>query len=253
MYTGFNVVIVAYPDKLLDSSVKEYEEKWPTLSFRKIGLNLAGDFATKLAKETEDIDISCVFNNAGYVKTGFFATVPIEAHLQNYHCNATSVVQISHLYVRRMREKGIKGCVGFTSSPAMMMACPFTVLYGGTKAFLSEFAVSLAPEIQEDGIDVCVLHPSPTETAFYDKAIKIPAIEFFKSTAAGPDRTVAAFFAAIGRTTVCDQGYYPPMIRMLTKIVDVNLLSDIITMFATAMPDYKIGKQIEAAAAKKAK
>ena len=56
---------------------------------------------------------------------------------------------------------------------------------GSTKAFLSEFGASIAPEVKSHGIDVCVLHPSPTASNFYDSkhvTHTIDAMDFFKKT-----------------------------------------------------------------------
>jgi short-subunit dehydrogenase len=44
------------------------------------------------------------------------------------------------------------------------MCSPFASIYGSTKAFLTEFAMSLAPEVKYNGIDVVVVHPSPALT-----------------------------------------------------------------------------------------
>eukprot|EP01043_Picozoa_sp_COSAG02_P025155 COSAG02_NODE_1403_length_12811_cov_8.982536_9_plen_283_part_00 len=98
---------------------------------------------------------------------GFFTSMPIHTHLANLHCNATAAVEITHHFIGRMQAEGRPGGVAFTSSPASFMATPFTSMYGSTKAFLSEFGASIAPEIKSHGIDVCVVHPSPTDSNFY--------------------------------------------------------------------------------------
>ena len=82
---------------------------------------------------------------------------------------------------------GKRGAIAFTSSPAFLMPCPFSSMYGSTKAFLTEFATSLAPEIRCDGIDVtvpCLRWPRILS------CLPLDAIEFFKSTATGPERIV---------------------------------------------------------------
>mmetsp|Transcript_50 Transcript_50/g.85 ORF Transcript_50/g.85 Transcript_50/m.85 type:complete len:316 (+) Transcript_50:249-1196(+) len=251
---GFNVVVVAYPDKFLDSSVEEYKIAYPHLQFRKIPANLADpSFMPDLIDKTKDITISCLFNNAGYIKTGFYAETPVEAQMANHNCNATSVLQITHHYVRLMQTKQIKGCVTFTSSPAGFMPCPFSVMYGATKSYLTLFAMSLAPEIRSDGIDVCVVHPSPVASRFYEKTHALDALVFFKSTATGPESIANALFATIGRSVVRDQGYYPPMVKILLKIIDVNLLADIISMTASSLGDFKAMKAKSAEEKLKAK
>jgi short-subunit dehydrogenase len=56
---------------------------------------------------------------------------------------------------------GVRGCVVFTSSAAAVIPSPFSVQYAATKAFVSVFGASLAPEVRPHGIDVLVFHPSP--------------------------------------------------------------------------------------------
>lgn len=77
-------------------------------------------------------------------------------------------------------EAKLRGCIVYTSSAAAMMPSPFTVLYAATKSFISSFAASLAAEVKHHGIDVCVIHPSPVATRFYDNQKKIDLLDFFK-------------------------------------------------------------------------
>lgn len=58
-------------------------------------------------------------------------------------------------------DDNLKGCFVYTSSAAACMPSPFAVTYASTKAFLSMFAISLAPEVKWMGIDVLAVHPSP--------------------------------------------------------------------------------------------
>lgn len=79
-------------------------------------------------------------------------------------------------------EQKLRGCFVYTSSAAAMMPSPFTVLYAATKSFISSFAASLAAEVKHHGIDVCVIHPSPVATRFYDNQKQIDLLDFFKVT-----------------------------------------------------------------------
>lgn len=58
-------------------------------------------------------------------------------------------------------DASLKGCFVFTSSASAVLPSPFAVSYASTKAFLSMFAISLAPEVKWLGIDVMAVHPSP--------------------------------------------------------------------------------------------
>lgn len=76
-------------------------------------------------------------------------------------------------------------------------------------------------------------------TRFYEGAHAIGALEFFKSTATGPDAIAQACFRTLGRRVVIDQGYYAPMMRALGKVLDPCLLAEIVVMQAPTMKDYK--------------
>jgi short-subunit dehydrogenase len=100
--------------------------------------------------------------------------------MANLECNAVSAVQITHVFVTRMLAKKLRGCVVFTSSAAACQPCPFSCMYGATKAFVSSFGASLAVEVKTRGIDVTVVHPSPVASRFYDNAHALDSIAFFK-------------------------------------------------------------------------
>jgi len=241
---GINVVIVAYPDKLLDPAMEGFRKSYSNLQFRSVPVDLSkSDFMKEVIKATEDVDISIVFSNAGYIKTGFFTDVSVEAQLANHNVNATAGIYIAHHFVKLMQEKRMRGCICFTSSPAMLMPCPFSALYGATKAWVTEFAMSLAAEVKSDGIDVCVVHPSPVESNFYEGTHALDALAFFRKTATGPESIANALFSAVGRTVVRDQGYYPVVIRLMLKLIDVNLLADIIANSASSMGDFQTMKK----------
>ena len=167
---GINVVLVAVPDATLAETTRELQERFwlAGVEFIAVGVDLSRPgYMSAIRDATDHLPISLLFSNAGYILTGFFTAVGVEAQLANVHCNATCAVEITHHFVRRMQAEGLRGGVAFTSSPASFMATPFTSMYGSTKAFLTEFGASLAPEVKSLGIDVCVVHPSPTASNFY--------------------------------------------------------------------------------------
>jgi hypothetical protein len=121
------------------------------------------------------------------------------------------------------------------------------VLYGATKAALTHFAVSLAPEVRADGVDVCVIHPSPAATRFYARADAMPTLRLFQATAGGPDAVADALLRGLGRSVVVDQGYYPFVWRLLFKAVDVVFFAECLARGATAVADYRVLKAAQAA------
>ena len=86
---GVNVVIASLDDQLLVDCHAAMEKAYPKLSFRKVGVNLAsGDpetYMDPLIEATKDIEVTLVFNNAGFITTGFYSDVPLGRSMANYH------------------------------------------------------------------------------------------------------------------------------------------------------------------------
>lgn len=196
-----------------------------------------------LLEATQDITVQLIFNNAGYMVTNFFEDVPLPRVLANYNCNATSAIVITHHFLTKLREGGLKGAICFTSSPANIMQSPFSVMYGATKAAITHFASSLAAEVAPEGVDICVVHPSPVATAFYNGALPLPTLQGFKSTATGPDRVADVILRGVGRSVIIDQGYYPITFRILLKLIDFTFLAELLPKIATTVGDYKFLKE----------
>ena len=68
----------------------------------------------------------------------------------------------------------------------------------------------------------------------------IDAMDFFKRQAAGPEVVADALFASLGRIVIVDQGWYPIMLRGVLKVLDLPLLTEIITRIAHVLPDYQV-------------
>lgn len=56
-------------------------------------------FACRAA--TSDINVQCVFNNAGFVVTGFFESSPEGKQMANLECNATAAAKVKACFVTR--------------------------------------------------------------------------------------------------------------------------------------------------------
>jgi short-subunit dehydrogenase len=131
---GISVIIVAVPDELLPNSVKELRRDYPNVEVVPVGVDLSKPgYMEAVAVETKDRDIQLLFCNAGFMKTGFFADVPIGAWRANSAVNVGCHIDLSHEYINRMIKKQKRGCVVFTSSPASMLPSPFSTMYGATK------------------------------------------------------------------------------------------------------------------------
>lgn len=115
---------------------------------------------------------------------------------------------------------------------------------------MTHFGVSLAAEVKSRGIDVCVVHPSPVQTRFYDNAPDGAEINFFKSTARGPEHLVECMFTAVGRLVLCNEGYFPKAVGLLHHLCDFSFLSEITAATAHTVGSFKQA-MADAAKAKK--
>jgi len=193
----------------------------------------------------KDIQPNLLFNNAGFVMTGHFADTTLAAQAGCMECNAGAPVRLTHHFLNQLLDRKQKGAVFFTSSPAGMMPTPLTVMYGSTKAFLTEFASSIAPEVRPDGIDVLVVHPSPVDTEFYSgNKHNIDAMKFFQKTASPPTAVAKCFFQSAGYFVVHDQGYFSFVSRLATKLVDTSFMATLFTRTASMAGDFKRSKRI---------
>ena len=237
---GLNVLIVAMDDHLLVQTTNEYVAKYPKQQTIPVPCNLGKPgYMDQINEYTKDKDVQILFCNAGFMMTGFYTSKPIEAHLINYNCNVTCHIELAYEYTKRMQESNLAGCVVFTGSPAGFLPSPFSVLYGSTKAFLTEFAASLSCEVRSDKIDVSIVHPSPVTTRFYDKADKIDEIKFFMKTGTTPEALANALLAAPGNLVIYNQGYYPFVAKFMLLLADRAFLTEIMARIAHTLPSYK--------------
>ena len=72
---GINVVIAALPDKMLEDTKKEFEAEFSRVKVVAVPVNMGTPegYFDAIVSATKDLPISLVFNNAGYITTGFFA------------------------------------------------------------------------------------------------------------------------------------------------------------------------------------
>ncbi|KAM3568880.1 hypothetical protein VYU27_009006 [Nannochloropsis oceanica] len=237
---GLNVCVVSIDDDLLKNTVKELKAAFPKQEFRAVGALFSPGqaYLPKIITATKDIDVQIIFNNAGYILTGFFDSQPLEKQLANVECNATAAVAVTHHFLQKMIQKKLPGCIVFTSSVSGYMPSPFSSMYGATKAFLSQFAACLAVEVKSRGIDVMSVHPSPVASRFYDKTHKMEMLDMVKKTAVAPDELPSQIFSGIGRCHWYDQGAFAVLVRAGTAPLAYNAMVQVFAGIAHWLPDF---------------
>ena len=101
------------------------------------------------------------------------------------------------------------------------------------------FAASIAVELRCKGVDVCVVHPSPVASHFYQKVEhKIDSMESFKKLAVDPSELPREIFASIGRCVLRDVGNTAVGMRLGVALLPYGALAHIIALVAPFLPDY---------------
>lgn len=239
---GLNVVLVSLDDDFLRDTMKDIRTSFPEQEFRSVGVTFSPGvpYLEKIKEATKDIDVNIVFNNAGFITLGFLDQAPLGKLLANVECNATACVNITHHFVQSMVKRKRKGCIVFTSSVAGFIPTPFAAMYASTKAFVSQMAACLHIEVKNLGIDVCAVHPSPVASNFYDKVEKkVELMEAAQKKAVPPQDLPNAIFKSIGACCLNDVGGMAVSTRMGTFFMPYNFFTELFTMAAPYLSDYK--------------
>jgi short-subunit dehydrogenase len=102
---GLNVVLVSLPDKFLNETTEILKKQFPNQIFLAVPavFDHKTDYMSAIIEATKDLDIAVVFNNAGYIVTGFFDQTSVDSQLANmvcnYHCNNLCVYLSNYKYI----------------------------------------------------------------------------------------------------------------------------------------------------------
>ena len=114
------------------------------------------------------VDLLCA--NAGVgVYGGFSEETDLEEEIALINLNVTSQVHLIKLISKDMLARG-GGDILITSSVAGVLPGPRMAVYAASKAFLRSFGQAIRNELKDQGINVTVLMPGPTDTEFFDRA-----------------------------------------------------------------------------------
>ncbi|WP_270180819.1 SDR family NAD(P)-dependent oxidoreductase [Alkalihalobacillus sp. CinArs1] len=168
---GLNVILVSRTKEKLDRIADDLKK---TYNVQAIvipkDLSIEGN-----AQEVYDnvhsmgFTVDMLINNAGAGTTGELLEKTVEKNHQQVMLNVTSVVDLTHLFLKDMVSKG-KGEIINISSMAAFQPIPYMSIYAATKAFVLSFSEALHEEYKEKGIHVMAVCPGNTETEFFNEA-----------------------------------------------------------------------------------
>jgi len=146
----------------------------------------------RLADAVSDLDVGILVNNAGFGHAGRFEKLDLDRLRAMIEVNCAAPVALTSRLLPKLRERG-RGAIVITGSVAGRIPMPLHGVYSATKAFDLLFGEALAVELAEQGIDVLVLEPGPTETEFQVVAGEVA------HGGESPEDVVATAFEALGR------------------------------------------------------
>ena len=119
----------------------------------------------EMMRQKGPVDI--LVNNAGFSPYGSFIDAPIgeQRQMLDLHCDAA--ITLTRAALPFMRERG-SGQVINVSSLGSFLPGPTLAVYGGSKAFLNYFSLSLQQELADTNIKVQALCPGLVRTEIHE-------------------------------------------------------------------------------------
>lgn len=111
------------------------------------------------------LEVDYLMNNAGFGGHGNFVDRPLEKDLEMIQLNVTALVELTHLFLQDMKERGY-GKILNTASTAGFLPGPLQATYFATKAFVVTFTEGISYELRNTGVTVTALCPGPVKTEF---------------------------------------------------------------------------------------
>ena len=168
---GYNLVLVSRSKQKLETVAKELENKHD-IQTRVIPKDLSKPTAPQELYDqiaTDGIEITVLVNNAGFGLNGKFVDFSTDKQMELIQLNITSLTMLCKLFGTDMVKRR-SGRILNVASTGAFQAGPFMSTYYASKAYVLLFSEGINNELAQDGVDVSVLCPGPTQTKFGDRA-----------------------------------------------------------------------------------
>jgi short-subunit dehydrogenase len=169
--SGHDLVIVARHQEMLDDAAARLRGKHG-VQVTPIACDLfRPGAAEQLYRDVNELGlrIDLLVNNAGQGEWGKFHETDLARQLDIIQLDVTSLVTLTHLYLRDMVARN-DGRILNVASVAGTMPMPLMAVYAASKAFVLSFSEALHEELRQTGVTVTCLAPGSVETDWWDKA-----------------------------------------------------------------------------------
>jgi len=167
---GYDLILVARNRDRLDAMAIHLADETGR-SVRVIGadLNDRADLQRVEQVLRTDPSITMLVNNAGYGSTAPLLDADVDTMVQMIDLNVTALTRLTYAAAPALVARGGGTIVNIASAVAIAPEL-LNGVYGGTKAFVLAFSLSLQKELAERGVRVQAVLPGATETPFWDIA-----------------------------------------------------------------------------------
>ncbi len=192
-----NLVLIARRTNLLEdlaiNLIKSYE-----IDVKNLVLDLTEDnFIDRIEYITQDLDIGFVVSNAGGARMGAFHKIPMVDFESMIKLNVSAQMKISHWFTARRINENKKGGLLLVSSTTAFQGVPYGADYAAAKAYILNLGEALNYELKNEGINVTVLVPGPTDTPGLNENKDANMVEHLPMKPQAVDQLVKEGLAAI--------------------------------------------------------
>lgn len=169
---GYRLVLTASNQERLQGAAKSLEKRFPTCVAAVIPQDLGESGAgIKLYQKVKkrNISVDILVNNAGFGLVGEEISLSLEREMEMIGVNIAAVTELTHLFLRDMCRKK-SGRILNVASVGAFQPGPYTAAYYATKAYVANYSRGLRVEAKKYGVQVSVLCPGTTKTAFFEKS-----------------------------------------------------------------------------------
>lgn len=168
---GCRLVLAASRENRLKMVAAKLEREFPTSVIGAICQDLSedgGGIGLYGKVKARNISVDVLVNNAGFGLAGEEISLSLGREREMIGVNISAVTELTHLFLRDMCRRG-GGKILNVASVGAFQPGPYTAAYYATKAYVANYSRALRVEAKKYGVQVCVLCPGTTRTAFFEK------------------------------------------------------------------------------------
>lgn len=160
---GLNLVIVARNENKLNQLKNNLFTQFQ-IEVRVIVADLTKEEGiNSVIKQTEDLEIGLLINNAGREDSNHFLKISKEDHIQTIDLNIKAPLLLTYHFSSKMNSRKKGGIINMSSIVAFQ-GVPFISNYTATKSYNLIFSEGLSAEFNKHNIDVLAVTPGFTAT-----------------------------------------------------------------------------------------